>query len=128
MTNSKSTVGVLGAGISGLSAAYFLAEKGIDVTVYEQDKEAGGSIKTERTNDWLTEQGPNTLMVRTEKVWEFLKGLDLNAELLEANRDARKRFIVKDGEPKPLPMSLWDFISTDILSASAKLRLFREPF
>ncbi len=128
MTNSKSTVGVLGAGISGLSAAYSLAEKGIDVTVYEQEEEAGGSIKTERTNDWLTEQGPNTLMVRTEKVWEFLKGLDLNAELLEANRDARKRFIVKDGEPKPLPMSLWDFISTDILSASAKLRLFREPF
>lgn len=128
MTNNKSSVGVLGAGITGLCAAYLLAGKGIDVTVYEQSDVAGGSIRTEKSGDWLTEQGPNTLMVRTEKVWELIEELELNSELLEANKEARKRFIVKDGVPKPLPMSLWDFISTDLLSASAKFRLFKEPF
>lgn len=128
MTNSKSSIGVLGAGISGLSAAYSLAGKGLNVSIYEQSASAGGSIQTERKGDWLTEQGPNTIMVRTEKVWDLLKDLDLDAEMREANRDAKKRFIIKNGEPKALPMSLWDFIGTDILSASAKLRLFKEPF
>lgn len=128
MTNSKSSVGVLGGGISGLCAAYLLQKEGIDVSVYEQNEVAGGSIRTVHENDWLTEQGPNTIMVRSEKVWKLLNELDLDAEILEANREAKKRYIVKDGKPLPLPMSLWDFISTDLLSGSAKLRLFKEPF
>ena len=128
MTNRKSTIGVLGAGISGLCAAYSLTGRGMDVSIYEQHEIAGGSIQTERDGDWLTEQGPNTIMARTEKIWDLLKDLDLDAEMLEASRDAKKRFIVKGGEPKALPMSLWDFVTTDLLSVSAKLRLFKEPF
>lgn len=128
MTNSKSSVGVLGGGISGLCAAHFLMKQGIDVSIYEQNDVVGGSIRTVQKNDWLIEKGPNTIMVRSEKVWKLLEELELDAEMIEANREAKKRYIVKDGEPTPLPMSLWDFISTDILSGSAKLRLFKEPF
>lgn len=128
MTNNKSSVGVLGAGITGLCVAYSLAKKGTAVTLYEEKESAGGSIRTEQTGEWLTEQGPNTLMVRTEKVWNLIDELGLKSEVLEANREAKKRFIVKDGIPKPLPMSLWDFITTDLFSVSAKLRLFKEPF
>lgn len=119
---------MLGAGITGLCAAYNLYRQGIDVTVYEKRGMAGGSIRTEQTGDWLTEHGPNTLMVRTKKVWDLIDELDLNSAIQEANREARKRFIVKDGVLKPLPMSLWDFITTDLFSASAKIRLFKEPF
>lgn len=119
---------MLGAGITGLCAAYKLSRNGVDVTVYEKRDMAGGSIRTGQTGDWLTEHGPNTLMVRTEKVWDLIDELDLNSTMMEANREARKRFIVRNGVPKPLPMSLWDFISTDLFSASAKFRLFKEPF
>ena len=38
----KSTVTIIGAGFTGLSAAYELAKKGISVTVLEADSEIGG--------------------------------------------------------------------------------------
>lgn len=39
---------VVGAGLSGLAAAYELFEAGVDVTVIEQSKRAGGRVKTIR--------------------------------------------------------------------------------
>lgn len=41
--NGKS-VGIIGAGPSGLSCGYYLARLGYDVTVYEQEKVAGGIL------------------------------------------------------------------------------------
>ncbi|MDR3602113.1 MAG: putative selenate reductase subunit YgfK [Desulfosporosinus sp.] len=38
-------IAVIGAGPSGLSAAYFLAKAGLDVTVFEQLDKAGGAVR-----------------------------------------------------------------------------------
>lgn len=43
-TNNKIKVAVVGAGPSGLSAAYFLAKSGFDVTVFEKNMNAGGIV------------------------------------------------------------------------------------
>ena len=45
-------IAIIGAGISGLSAAHFLKER-YDVTVFEKDAEAGGLIKCRRINGSL---------------------------------------------------------------------------
>jgi len=42
--SSDARVAVLGAGPSGLAAAYFLARAGIDVTVFDRRDEAGGTV------------------------------------------------------------------------------------
>lgn len=128
MTNDKASVAILGSGISGLSTAYALSKKGAKVTVYEQSSEAGGSIRTGQKDGWLIEHGPNTLMVRSKKIWNLLEELGLKYEILEANQKAKKRFIVKNGKPLPLPGSLMDFLQTGLFSAKAKLRLLKEPF
>lgn len=46
-------VAVLGAGVSGLSAARLLKEKGVDVTVFEKEKMIGGLARTRFTNGYL---------------------------------------------------------------------------
>ncbi|HDO06143.1 MAG TPA: FAD-dependent oxidoreductase [Bacteroidetes bacterium] len=38
------TVGIVGAGPSGLTAAYYLALRGYDVTIYEANAKAGGAV------------------------------------------------------------------------------------
>lgn len=44
---------VIGAGISGLSTARLLQDKGYDVTIYERDKKPGGLLKCRRVNGSL---------------------------------------------------------------------------
>jgi putative selenate reductase len=43
--NGNTKVAVIGAGPSGLSAAYFLAKAGIPVTVFEKSNKAGGTVR-----------------------------------------------------------------------------------
>lgn len=43
--NKLPAVAVIGAGPAGLSAAYFLLRNGFNVTVFEQEKDAGGVVK-----------------------------------------------------------------------------------
>ncbi len=128
MTNKKSSVGILGAGISGLSIAYALAQKGIDTTVYEKEDEAGGAIRSVKINDWLVEEGPNTLMVKSPDIRTLLEQIGLGNQIMEANPAAQKRFVVKNGKLSPLPNSVGSFFKTPLLSMPAKVRLLKEPF
>jgi oxygen-dependent protoporphyrinogen oxidase len=128
MTNKNRSVGILGAGISGLSAAYKLSQNNIAGTVYEKDRQVGGAIKTRSKNGWLIEEGPNTLMVNSKEIWNLLEKLKLIDSSIEAGKTAKKRFVVKNGQPIPLPMSLGSFLTTNLFSARAKFRLLKEPF
>ncbi|HEX6982418.1 MAG TPA: protoporphyrinogen oxidase [Balneolaceae bacterium] len=128
MTNKKTSVGILGAGISGLSTAYALQKKGISFTLYEKSDSVGGVIQSTQQNGWLVEEGPNTLMIKSDALWNLLGELNLDDQILEANPLAKKRYIVKKKRLEPLPSSLISFLKTPLLSMGAKLRLLKEPF
>ncbi|TGE34558.1 putative selenate reductase subunit YgfK [Desulfosporosinus sp. Sb-LF] len=44
-SKSSAKVGIIGAGPSGLAAAYFLAKAGLDVTVFDKREKAGGTVE-----------------------------------------------------------------------------------
>jgi oxygen-dependent protoporphyrinogen oxidase len=54
-----SRVAVVGAGITGLAAAWELARAGGDVTVLESERRPGGVIVTERRDGFIVEGGPD---------------------------------------------------------------------
>lgn len=122
------SAGILGGGITGLSAAYTLTQKGIDVTLYESSERVGGLIQSYREGDWLVEAGPNTLMARTREIWKLIHELKLEDRVIESNSESRNRFVVKDKKLCPIPMSVGQFLTTDLISVRAKLRLLKEPF
>lgn len=121
-------VGIIGAGIAGLTAAYHLHERGFDVRVLEASGRVGGKIRSERTDGFLVEHGPNSLRGSGGALGEVIEALELGDAVVGANEAARVRYVVRDGTPKPLPTSPWAFLSTDLFSAWAKLRLLGEPF
>jgi monoamine oxidase len=68
------TVSVLGAGISGLCAAYELDRAGFDVVILEPQRRAGGRSLTLRKGDAFQEMGDNP-----QQVCQYEDGLYLNA-------------------------------------------------
>ncbi len=124
----KHSVAILGAGITGLSTAYALKKRGIKVTDYEKNKKVGGGIQSCKKERWLTEKGPNTMLVRGQKLWDLFDELNLTNRIAEANKSAKKRFVVRDKKLHAVPTSLGGFLTTRLLSTAAKFRLLKEPF
>lgn len=126
MNNKK--IAVVGAGITGLTTAYSLKKNGFEVSVFEKESEPGGAIKTVQNGKWLTEYGPNTLLIRDRILADLITELGLDDEMVVANSEATKRFIVKNGELMSLPQSMIEAVRSPLLSFKSKLRLFQEPF
>ncbi|MDL1893161.1 protoporphyrinogen oxidase [Sphingobacteriales bacterium CHB3] len=119
---------IIGAGISGLTAAYWLHKAGTDVTVLEKNNTAGGTMRTLREEGWLIETGPNSALETTPLFNEMFEGLGILSERLYAEERANTRYILRDGKLQALPMSPGAFLGTSLWSVRGKLRLLKEPF
>ena len=122
------SVAVVGAGAAGLAAAWTLVRAGVAVTVYEAAGRAGGVIRTERHDGWLVEHGPNSLATIPTAVEPLFAEAGLDRLLVQPGREARRRYVVRDGRPVAVPGSPLAFLRTPLLSGAAKRRLLREPF
>lgn len=119
---------LLGAGISGLTAAYFLDKEGFEVTVLEKKNEVGGSIETFFEKGYLFDRGPNSALETTPLIEQMVKDLNLADQFVYANRKGNKRYILRNDLLHPLPMNPKSLLKTKLFSGSGKLRLFAEPF
>lgn len=128
MQSADKKVAIIGAGITGLTAAFELQQRGIDCVVYEASDRVGGCIKTIKEDGFLIECGPNSLLDTHPNLGKLIDRLGLKDHKLPANTDAQNRFIVRDGKPIALPTSPPAFFTSKAFSTKAKLRLFREPF
>lgn len=119
---------IIGGGITGLATANALARKGQHVVVLESSERLGGAVRTEDHNGYLCEAGPNSMLVKSEAVWDFIHELGLEDERVDANEISNKRFLVKRGRMVPLPASPAGGVTTPLYSPLEKMRLLGEPF
>lgn len=68
----KKTVAILGAGISGLTAAYDLAGRGFDVVVIEKSDYIGGLAATFSYKNHLIDYGPHNFHTHMPEVFKFV--------------------------------------------------------
>lgn len=125
-TAANPTVAIIGAGITGLTAAYRLHERGFAVRVFEQAEQTGGSIRSIRDSGYLIEGGPNSLQLGATEVKRLISDLGLEPTMQVANAVAKKRFIVRGGRFVPVPMSPGSFVSTPLFSFRTKAAIFAE--
>ncbi len=119
---------VLGAGVSGLVAAFGLKERGAKVELLEAAPRAGGVIGTRHRNGALVEHGPNSTLDTSPLINELLDRLGIRGERIATTAVAATRFIVRGGKLVALPTTPGAFVTTPAFSLRAKLRLLREPF
>ncbi len=121
-------VAVVGAGITGLCVAHFLARRGVGVRVVEASQRSGGVIQSERVNGFLFEHGPSSALQTTPVLEELFSDLSIWASLEYANPNARRRYIVRNGCLRQLPTGPLSAVRTGLFSARGKLRVLVEPF
>ncbi len=118
------TVGIVGAGITGLALAHHLDKGEVEYVVLEADDEPGGVIRSGRVNGYLLEWGPQRLR-RTNPVDELITDLGLDDEVIEAGDT--KLFVYANGALRRAPFSIEEFGHTDLLSWRGKLDVLKEP-
>lgn len=124
----KNKIVVIGAGISGLTTAYWLNKEGFEVTILEAADKPGGTVLTESSNGYLMDFGPNSGLETTPLIRQIAEELEILDQMVYANKVGDKRYILRDNKLHALPTSGPAFFKTDLFSAKAKLRLLAEPF
>lgn len=93
-------IAILGAGISGLSCAYYLKKKygnSIDLTIFEKEKRLGGLIQTRCLDGFLFEGGPRSIRLQDgEATLKLIHDLGLQDQLLYAS--SKTRYLLCNGK------------------------------
>lgn len=91
---------ILGAGISGLCAAWHLSKRYKDITLLEKQERVGGAMWTARESGFLFELGPRAFRPsgQGKATVELVKELGLEPELVAADEAASKRYLYSAGK------------------------------
>lgn len=119
---------IVGAGLTGLTLAFYLKKKGKDVLIVEKMAKTGGVIQTILDDEFTYETGPNTGVVGNPEVAELFEDLEGLCLLEQANPKAKRRLIWKNGKWRAIPSGLFSAVTTPLFSLSDKFRILGEPF
>jgi protoporphyrinogen/coproporphyrinogen III oxidase len=132
-------IAIVGGGISGLSASFYLDKARatgaeLEYTLFESGQRVGGSMYSDRVEGCLVEAGPDSFL--TEKPWALTlcKELGIAGQLIGSNDAQRKTYIVVGSRLVVMPDGLMFMVPTKLVptafsplfSWSTKLRMARE--
>jgi oxygen-dependent protoporphyrinogen oxidase len=128
---------IIGGGISGLSAAYYLQRQArecglpLRYTLIEREQRFGGKLVTDTVGDFVVEGGPDSII--TQKPWglQLVRELGIADELIGTNELPRKVYFLSNRRPQPMPggmtlivpTRLGPFLRSPLLSPLGKLRM-----
>jgi oxygen-dependent protoporphyrinogen oxidase len=126
-------IAVIGGGITGLSAAWELQQRGIKFTLLEASSHWGGKVissKLELNKDaqFLVEGGPDTLITRKPEAWDLANELGMLDQVVNPGSETSGTYVLDRASLYPIPVSPTKFISSPLLTVRGKLRMLAEPF
>lgn len=121
---TESPIVVIGAGVSGLAAARYLAQAGLGVIVLESERRVGGRIYTDRTDGFEIDAGGQFIANFYTHTLRLIRELNLEPDLV---RIASVSAVLREGELHRIWPNL-RVIFTGLISAWSKLLLIRPVF
>jgi len=129
-------VAIVGGGISGLSAAYYLAKAGVPSTIVEARPRLGGVIQTAHVAGCVIEGGPDSFLSMKPAAMELIREVGLADEVVGSNDHLRITYVWKGGRLVPLPdglqlmvpTKLVPLLTTRLLTWPTKFRMGMELF
>jgi protoporphyrinogen/coproporphyrinogen III oxidase len=134
-------VAIIGGGIAGLSAAFYLekarrAGTPLAWTLFEKSGHLGGVIQTEHRDGYVLEAGPDSFLTAKPDGAQLCRDLGIDDQLISSNDAERKTYIlvrrrlvpIPDGLQFMVPTRVWPMMTTPLFSWRSKLRMAVELF
>lgn len=109
------SVAIVGAGISGLSAAWYLSRAGAAASLVERQPRLGGVISTEQIDGCVVEGGPDSFLAAKPWAMDLIRELGIEDEVIGSNDHQRVTYILKRGRLVPLPDGLMMMVPTRVM-------------
>ena len=117
---------VIGAGISGLTAAFEWLQAGLNPLLLEASSHVGGLIRSESQDGYLLELGPNTVRA-TAPLIALCDAVGLGDRILGASKASNRRYVQRGGRLHALPAGVRKLLGSRLWSLRGKLSLLTEP-
>ncbi|MEH7255268.1 protoporphyrinogen oxidase [Neobacillus niacini] len=134
MTEEKQVVAIIGGGIAGLTAAFYLQkliiEKKlpIEIKLIEASHRLGGKMQTVMKDGFTIERGPDSFLARKTSMIKLAKEVGMEDQLV-SNSTGKSYVLVKDklysmpgGSIMGIPTEIGPFITTGLFSIPGKIR------
>jgi oxygen-dependent protoporphyrinogen oxidase len=128
MENIEKEIVIIGAGLTGLTLAFYLKKAGRNVLVLEKNERTGGVINSISEKGFTYETGPSTGVLGSLEIVELFEELDKQCSLQVAGEGANKRYIWKKTKWEALPSGLISAVRTPLFTLKDKFRILGEPF
>jgi oxygen-dependent protoporphyrinogen oxidase len=121
-------VAIVGGGISGVAAAFFLRDSGAAVTVLEGSPRVGGKLAVSEVAGVAVDEGAEALLARRPEGTDLISAVGLDGQLVSPGTTAAAIWTRGRLRPMPrrqflgVPADLDELESTGLLSADAMAR------
>lgn len=119
---------ILGAGLTGLTTAWWLRRAGLSVVVLEKLDRAGGVMQTTTEQGFVIENGPGTGVLGSEELVRLFESLSKAIKIDTPDEASKNRWIWKSGKWNTLPTGVWSAITTPLFTPGDKVKILGEPF
>lgn len=123
---SKATksAAVIGGGLAGLSAAWYLQKAGWQVTVFEANNKVGGRVETAYKENYVIDTGASALAESYHSYLELIDDLGLSKEIVPCSTVFE---ILRDGQRHSIDLSriVHSAFNSRLFSWLAKIKLLR---
>ncbi|WP_077211119.1 protoporphyrinogen oxidase [Bacillus dakarensis] len=134
MSEGKKRVVILGGGITGLTAAFYLQKEArekklpLEVLLIEASHRLGGKIQTVVKDGYVIEKGPDSFLARKQSASRLAKQVGIEDTLV--SNTAGKSFVLARNRLHPMPggsimgipTQILPFVTTGLFSFSGKMR------
>jgi len=117
---------IVGGGITGLALGLELRRQGQDFVIMEGGSRPGGVIRSAEVEGRILDWGPQRARL-TGPMRELVRSLDLEGDVIEGEKGL-DLFIYRGGKLRKAPFSVGEFLRSDVVSFTGKMRLALEPF
>ncbi|GMB08819.1 oxygen-dependent protoporphyrinogen oxidase [Thermolongibacillus altinsuensis] len=134
MSEAKQKVVVIGGGITGLTAAYYLQKEArtkqlpIECHLIEASHRLGGKIQTAYQDGFIIERGPDSFLARKLSASRLVHEVGLDDQLVHNATGTsyvlvkRKLYPIPGGAVMGIPTQILPFVTTGLFSPLGKLR------